>query len=366
MCGGCYQVDAALNRRCEMKVGSVLDAEPPRHDTDDIANASLRPEIVIGLVGALGTDLAVVQKELKNALMSVGYGSTVVRVSELIERNYGWLFNGSSSLSRLDELMDIGDALREDTKYEAAAAALAVSEISTARHDEFESLNASGDGELSDALWERDSRATIIRSLKHPDEVRLLRSVYGPRFVLLAAWSPRVEREKDVGDRLRQYHSTKDEAWVSSNVTRLLDRDEEDSERDFGQQVRDAFELADFYLALIPGRSVEGSLGRLVRLLFGHPYETPTWQEQAMYQASGARLRSSAAGRQVGAVIVDGAGELLVTGVNEAPKAGGGQYWTDDELDHRDFRYGYDVNERQQLSIIMDVLWRLQKANWLG
>ena len=109
------------------------------------------------------------------------------------------------------------------------------------------------------------------------------------------------------------------------------------------------------------GRRIE----RLVRLLFGAPFETPTRSEQAMFLAFGAGLRSSAAGRQVGVVVVDGDGEVLVTGANEAPKARGGQYWAEETPDHRDFTYGHDVNDRIKLQIVADVLARLHKAGWL-
>lgn len=65
-------------------------------------------------------------------------------------------------------------------------------------------------------------------------------------------------------------------------------------------------------------------------------------------------------------MIVDNDGEIIVTGVNEVPKPGGGQYWTEDQPDHRDFRIGYDVNERQKLELITDILSKLQEAEtWL-
>jgi cytidine deaminase len=144
-----------------------------------------------------------------------------------------------------------------------------------------------------------------------------------------------------------------------------MDRDEQDESQPFGQGVRDAFELADIYVAIRKGHPLGRRIARLVKLLFGAPFETPTRAEEAMFLASGAGLRSSAAGRQVGAVVVDGDGEVLVTGTNEAPKAGGGQYWAEEAPDHRDFMYGYDVNDRLKLEIVADILTRLREANWL-
>jgi deoxycytidylate deaminase len=202
--------------------------------------------------------------------------------------------------------------------------------------------------------------------LKHPDEVDLLRSVYGPRFILLGAWSPKEQRQVAITQRLRSSASNQDESWYDQHAIRLMSRDESDGSRKLGQRVRDTFELADAYVAIRSGYSIEQEVDRLIRLLFGAPFETPTRDEQAMFQAFGARLRSSAGGRQVGAVAVDRDGELLVSGTNDVPKAGGGQYWSGDEPDHRDFQSGVDFNDREKFQVALDLVDRLKQAGWLG
>lgn len=324
-----------------------------------------RSEIVIGLVGALGTDLEVVERALTTGLLSVGYVNRTVRVSELLAAAYTELELDPlhPSDTKLDRLMDIGDAFRTRFGDGAIAARLAVSAISAAR---FEDLPPPLDSEDAQ-VRERSSTATTIRQLKHPDEVELLRSVYGPRFVLIGAWSPEPDRRRSVHTRLVEMHPHQaDPSWYDYQASRLLRRDEKDSRHALGQRVRDTFELADAYVALRQGYSVDGEVARIVRLLFAAPFETPTPDEHAMYQAAGARLRSSASGRQVGAVVVDEHGEILVTGMNDVPKAGGGQYWTGDEPDYRDFRLGFDFNDHEQLSLITDTLIRLKDAGWLA
>lgn len=320
----------------------------------------LRPELVFGLVGALGTDLAKVDEALSNALMQVGYASEKVRVSERISSAYEDLKLPElpEGETPLDRLMDLGDELRKHRNDGAAAAAISIAAISEKR------FGALGDQVESGA--ERDSVATIVRQLKHPDEVRLLRSVYGPRFILLGAWSPKEERAHAVEQRLRQMVPNKDQTWYDQQVPRLMNRDEKDGSLPLGQRVRDTFELCDAYVALRTGHSINDEVTRLVRLLFGAPFETPTRDEQAMFQASGARLRSSAGGRQVGAVVVDGDGELVASGTNDVPKAGGGQYWTGDEPDHRDFQLGADFNDQEKLQVVADLIERLKSAEgWL-
>lgn len=321
---------------------------------------ALRPEIVIGLVGALGTDLARVEEALAHALLLVGYRHKTVRVSEKISSFYEELSLPAlpKAATPIDHLMNLGDELRRYHDDGGVAAAIAVSAISKERYDELGDAAADGD--------ERDSVASIVRQLKHPDEVRLLRSVYGPRFVLLGAWSPKAERAAETNRRLRSLVPSEDDGWYEQHVSLLMNRDEQDGSEELGQRVRDTFELADAYVALRAGHQIREDVSRIVRLLFGAPFETPTRDEQAMFQASGARMRSSAGGRQVGAVAVDDCGELLASGTNDVPRAGGGQYWEGDEPDHRDFRRGADFNDQEKLLVVADLLDRLRAAgDWL-
>jgi deoxycytidylate deaminase len=318
-----------------------------------------RSEVVFGIVGALGTNVSEVEQKLANALVAVAYHSDTVQVSQLIETAWdSRIIEFSESPTSIDRLMDLGDALRSEVGHGGAAAALAIAEIAARR-------NAGKQGD--DASPERESFATIIRQLKHPEEVRLLRSVYGPRFILIGVWAPVDERRKATKDRLRSRDPGRTEGWYEDNVSRLIQRDEKDAEKTYGQRVRDTFALADAYVSLVPGQDVGNQLNRIVSLLFGDPFVTPSRDEYAMAHAADTSLRSSDAGRQVGAVIVDRDGEIVVTGVNEVPKPGGGQYWAGDNPDLRDFRLEYDVNERQKHELIMDILLKLQKdGSWLS
>jgi deoxycytidylate deaminase len=255
--------------------------------------------------------------------------------------------------------MDMGDALRKEVEHGGAAAALAIAAVAARRNAD--------QGDQEGNAPERESFATIIRQLKQPEEVRLLRSVYGPRFILIGAWAPVDERRKAAKDRLRERDPGQTGGWYEDNISRLIQRDEKDAEKPFGQRVRDTFALADAYISLIPGQDLKDQLDRIISLLFGDPWMTPTVEEHAMSHAFDASLRSSDAGRQVGAVIVDDDGEILVTGVNEVPKPRGGQYWAGDDPDFRDFKVGYDINERQKLELITDILSKLQAAgDWLS
>lgn len=324
-------------------------------------SVAVRPEIVIGLVGALGTEMGRVETALSGALTSVGYASRSIRVSELIASAYGELELPEipDADTDLDRLMDMGDRLREHHDDGGAAAAITVSEIARQREAEL------GEDAV-EAGAEREAVASIVRQMKHPDEVQVLRSVYGPRFILIGAWSPKEQRQDVIERRLRSSMSGLEQSWYTQHAVRLMSRDESDGSRKLGQRVRDTFELADAYVAINSGYSIDKEVDRLIRLLFGAPFETPTRDEQAMFQAFGARLRSSAGGRQVGAVAIDADGELLVSGTNDVPKGGGGQYWSGDEPDHRDFQSGFDFNDREKFQVAFDLVDRLKQASWLG
>jgi deoxycytidylate deaminase len=104
-----------------------------------------------------------------------------------------------------------------------------------------------------------------------------------------------------------------------------------------GQRVSDAFHLSDFFVDNTEKRilkdnkpnpkwEVSQDLQRLVRLVTHAAVERPTTAETAMHAAAGAAMRSACLSRQVGAALVDKNGNLIATGTNEAPQAGGGVY----------------------------------------
>ena len=86
-----------------------------------------------------------------------------------------------------------------------------------------------------------------------------------------------------------------------------------------------------------------------------------------MFQAYGAAMRSSAAGRQVGACVINSDGDALAVGSNEVAKAFGGQVWEEDgeDKDGRDHQRGEDPTTQMTNSILSDLLSRIKKAGWL-
>ena len=121
----------------------------------------------------------------------------------------------------------------------------------------------------------------------------------------------------------------------------------------------DSFHKSDVFIPIDNKTRLDRELSRFIDLIFGHPYHTPNKDEYAMFHAYAASLRSADLSRQVGAVIVTSEGEIVAQGANDAPKFGGGQYWSDDYLtgmDQRDYARGYDSNKKRREEIVEEII----------
>jgi len=128
------------------------------------------------------------------------------------------------------------------------------------------------------------------------------------------------------------------------------------------------FDLADYFVdADSDPEQIDSDMERLLSLVLSSPKHTPTKPEMGMAHAYSARLRSSDLSRQVGAAICDIEGNVLATGTNEVPKAGGGQYWVDDKGSiERDIELRYDTSDRMRRQMFTDLLRRmLSDLSWL-
>src|SRR5438045_4177220 len=89
----------------------------------------------------------------------------------------------------------------------------------------------------------------VLRSLKHPHEVRALRRIYGTGFYLIGV-------TVDVDER--RAHLQDNKGCSVEEVDRLLQRDENEQDpryfgpdgQNFGQRTQDTFHLADVFIPL--------------------------------------------------------------------------------------------------------------------
>lgn len=298
-------------------------------------------EIVFGFAAPIGTDLDAVINALQDELRVYSYDSEPIRLSHLLDVDD----EASDTAGYYKARMDKGDELRKQFGSGDILAALAIGRIKTERR-------ASPNRRFA---W-------LLRTLKHEDEVALLRHAYGKRFVLLGVHQDYVRRHRNLLGFL------KDESPGGSNhaarVEELIRRDEADLENDYGQHGRDVYAQADYLVDM--DKDVTQEVARMVGLLFGDPFRTPTRDEVGMFHAFAASLRSADAGRQVGAAITLASGEIVSTGSNEVPKFGGGEYWAGDDPDGRDFALGHDFNKRQTRRTISEALSALAKGGFLS
>lgn len=292
------------------------------------------PELVIGLVGAAGADLRLVADALQGALADVGYESREIRLSSLLHR-----LKAYESLADLDKTdyflhvdrhMTAGDELCATTGDDIFAL-LAIPEIRLLR-EEISGVQG-GEGYMRPA----SRTAFLLNSLKRPEEVLLLRNIYGNSFILVSAYASREKRAAALAVKIAKSR-TSNPSECRGLAETLINRDESEAEVSGGQNVRDTFPLGDVFVDADNKATVESSVQRAVSIIFGHPFLTPTPAELGMQYARTTALRSADLSRQVGYAAMRN-GQLIAVGANEVAKRGGGHYWPGDANDQRDFMF---------------------------
>jgi len=310
------------------------------------------PEIVIGLVGAVGCDLPSIADSFVNALHEVNYLGLPIRLSHLLHdlEPYEQIAAIHDQENYISGHMDAGNDLRKKTTNEVMTL-LGVVRIRIERQR---------DDEAEDEDHPRSRTAYILNSLKRPEEVTRLRQIYGDAFFLVSAYASRERRRDALAARIAKSKNLemRECFWMAE---KLIERDEIESRVATGQDVRDTFPLADAFVNADDKTAIETSVRRTVAILFAHPFETPTLDEMGMQFAYSAALRSSDLSRQVGYAACTDDGQVLAVGTNEVAKAGGGFYWPGSEEDGRDFRVieSDEANAEMKLAILKDLLERL-------
>jgi deoxycytidylate deaminase len=292
-------------------------------------------ELVIGIVSSVGTESNRVLTSLKDRLLGFGYDSVEIKVSSLMSSAGQQIC--SDEYQRIRYLMNTGDELRRKTNNNGILALGASKKISEAR-----------------ATDEGKKTAYIVNSLKHPEEVLVLRKIYQQGFYLLGIHA-------DVKRRLA--HLIEDKCIEQSKATELTLIDEDEKIK-HGQKTRDTFHLADLFLSLGSNDDqIKNSIQRFLELIFGNPHLHPTFDEYAMFMAFSSSARSGDLSRQVGAIIAKNR-QIIASGANECPAANGGQYWAEPDSSGRvidvqggkDCANGADSNKVEQLEIISDIV----------
>ena len=307
-------------------------------------------ELVIGVVGALGTQFQEVIRRLEIELKLAGYDVDVVKVSRDVIAEIIEIASTDRDFDRYSTYMKAGNDARRNSKRWTEKGLVngnnGILAMGVAARIFAKSITDQQDRQP------RFKRVVIVDSLKRREEVETLRCIYGDGFVLLGIHENEECRVRNLSSQGRM---------TPEQAIDLIARDYAELSDPFGQRVNETFHLADFFVEILDGRNdLECNIRRLVEIWFGHPNRTPTFDEYAMYMAHSAALRSADLSRQVGAVLTRGK-QILSTGANECPEAHGGLYWASPTFDAncmndaeggRDYRRGIDSNRQAQLEMI--------------
>lgn len=283
-------------------------------------------------------------------------------ITEWAQRTGKALPNGDrKTIDRVTAYQDLGDMMRREMG-EAAIALEAIAAIRAKRAEFMDTKVNPSEPVTPDNM----PRAYIVDSLKNPAEVRLLREVYGDAFILVGVVCEEREREERL---LNAFYTIPEQATQGKHardmVRKLMSRDAGENQGDHGQHVTDTFHESDYFIDNSEDDKknekpfLNEEFGRLIEVITHSEVKRPRIEETAMHMAYSAQLRSYCLSRQVGACLIDSSGNILATGTNEVPRAGGGVYG--ERHDHDDNRcyfadFGGCSNNRVQNAIIEEVI----------
>lgn len=355
-----------------VQLGKQSDAVTGRTAQTEIRDSAAN-EFVLAVVGHVGSGTSEVAKVLKTVLEDrdlVGgpFDTEILKARDQLKELDGAATMlariGEDTLDYAQQLQNLGDGMRRSGDHAAVARAL------IRRVRQLRAIKR-GLGDYGDRPVEPDGkrRAYILDSIRHPAEVELLRNVYQSAFVLIGI----VCDEEVRLARIQQKYRDAGER----NARLFMERDAKAPTK-YGKRVSDAFHMADIFLDNSTDRStpdgtknrhwkIPEQLRRLVKIITHSEVVRPTLAETAMYVAHGAQMRSACLSRQVGAALIDPHGNLLATGTNEVPKAGGGLYGeaidADEPRDHRcAYQHQYCSSTREQNALIDELVAILVEA----
>lgn len=301
--------------------------------SQQVLRRSRANELFIAVVGPAGAGAGTAAEVLKGYLEKatvneVAFEVAIIKASNEIKE---WASQNGlplppdgqrKTLDSIITMQDRGDGMRSVTNDNAAVAKAVIKRIRQAR--------AEMSGKIPEELDGRP-RAYIIDSLRHPAEANLLRRLYQDAFALVGIVCDRPNRERRLTHNLFEPRD-RNRPETKASVADFMDRDADAPEK-HGQHVTDTFHEADFFVDNSDDASdnlsmtaMNEPLRRFVNLMTSGQVVRPTIAETAMHHAHSAQLRSACMSRQVGAALTDGQGNIISTGTNEVPKAGGGVY----------------------------------------
>ncbi|TPN48908.1 deoxycytidylate deaminase [Mesorhizobium sp. B1-1-9] len=316
------------------------------------------PELVIGIAGPIGVDIDRLTSSISSCLEQVKYRTQLIKLTSEMGRfgTPGKKADGPDLFSQINWKMDCANEIRTMYGRPDTLARIAIQTIREFRR------SFSGKESIP-----APSQAYLIRQLKLPEEVQLLRRTYGRQFILVSAYASEAQRfDLLARDIARSLPTDTPETDIAHKASMLIARDAREETDPLGQNLRETFHLGDVFTHGVDKDSMETTLERFFQAFFGRNDITPSRDEYGMYTAKSASLRSADLSRQVGSAIFSKDGTIVSQGCNEVPKSSGGNYWDGDVPDYRDIRRGFDPNDTLKKELLRNVLERLSNGGFLS
>ena len=288
--------------------------------------------IVFGITAPIGCDKKIIYDFFKEKKEEFNYEyNKPIVLSDILKD----LTPDDTQGDRFTKLINTGNELRKIFKCNEVLAIYAITKI------------------ISELLTKKDVKKTqvfVVSSLKHNDEVEALKKTFGINFFLIGLSSSKEIRS----------HCMIADGLNEKEIADLNSRNENEN-IPHGQQMEKIYKKSDIFVDIDNEKNCKEEMQRFLELLYGHPFHTPKKNEFFMYLAYATSTRSASYSRQIGAAIVSERNELISIGCNEVSKCGGGQYWPDDNPDHREFKSSQvkSTNKMEIDKIVKDILSKI-------
>jgi len=319
---------------------------------------SKKKNLVIGLSGPYGSGCSSLAGDIENIIKNwPGCLVKPIHVADLIETYYTPITGEKLAISDTD-LSEKRKALQAaGTELRKMDPELIGRLVSAEIHNHDDEITKNSKFDSIDVI------VYVIDSLKNKYDLQLLQRTYLNEFYFVFNYADRETRWR----RMVDYKSWDKNDRVKFEQRDAVDQNEKNETpgvKDRGQQVQKLASKADFYIVNNNNNnreklSEDGK--RLIRLLFGDVKNQPTVHERNMHIAYSASNASFCLSRQVGAAIVDSHGNLLSVGHNDVPKASGGLYSSEDDIDRRCYSVGdrsciNDVNKKERFKELSNAI----------
>lgn len=239
----------------------------------------LDPELIFGIVGPIGVDVETIIDSISRIILEVNYTPKTIHLTKhMITSKINAEIDDSSYYSRYMSLIKYANEFRKLAGSPAAMAGLAVVKIRELR--EKETIPSFG-------------TAYVVRQFKRPEEIAVMRRIYGRKFLQVSVYGSPMDRRKILMEKIASYDaSPKTDAEREHHAINLIETDANQADEENGQRLADVFHLGDVFVDGIDRDKADATLRRFIRAFFGNNSASPSVDEFGLYTASAASLRS--------------------------------------------------------------------------